>query len=193
MTARLTPLQLCLLLAGLLVATRATHAAFAFAPPDATLALMFLGGMWLRRWGAFVILMAAAVAADWIAVGTLAVPATCITPAYAGLVPAYLAVWGIGWWLERRSQSASAAAVIAAAWAATSLGFLVSSGFWYAFSGEFASLTLAGFAAEFGPYYGPYIGVSVTYVMLAWTVRCGAARLAVQGARAAGPQGRSAS
>jgi hypothetical protein len=97
MKVGISPVRLWCLFAVVILLTRSMQFAFPAAPPDATLALMFLGGMWIRRWPGFVGLMAAAFAADWIATGSLGVPDFCFSPAYAGLVLVYLAVWG--WWM----------------------------------------------------------------------------------------------
>ena len=74
MKVRVTPVRLWFLFAALILLTRSTHLAFAAAPPDATIALMLLGGMWIRRWPGFAGLMAVVFAADCIATGTLGRP-----------------------------------------------------------------------------------------------------------------------
>jgi hypothetical protein len=189
MKVGVSPVRLWCLFALVILLTRSMQFAFPAAPPDATLALMFLGGMWIRRWPGFVGLMAAAFAADWIATGSLGVPDFCFSPAYAGLVPAYLAVWGCGWWLQRRWPHASLdgsasllrkrwggdlLAWLAAALVATSAAFVISNAFWYTFSESFAGWSVMDFSTRVLAYYPTYAGTVLAYVVLAWALRLAA-------------------
>ena len=171
MKVRVTPVRLWFVFAVLILLTRSTHLAFAAALPDATIALMLLGGMWIRRWPGFAGLMAMAFAADWLATGTLGVPDYCLSPAYAGLVPAYLAVWLCGWWLQAKSPHASLLAWLGTTLVASSISFMVSNAFWYAFSEGFNGWPVARFAVDVLPYYPAYAGTALAYVALAWFVR----------------------
>ncbi len=187
MKVRVSPVRLWCLFALVILITRSMQFAFPAAPPDATLALMLLGGMWIRRWPGFVGLMAAAFAADWIATGSLGVPDFCFSPAYAGLVPAYLAVWGCGWWLQWRWPQAALGgssatqprekwggellAWLTAALFATAAAFIISNAFWYAFSESFAGWSVAHFSARVLPYYPSSAGATLAYVALAWVLR----------------------
>lgn len=174
MKVGVSPVRLWCLFALTILLTRSMEFAFPATPPDATLALMFLGGMWIRRWPGFVGLMAAAFAADWIATGTLDVPDFCFSPAYAGLVPAYLAAWGCGWWLQRKWPQASPLGWLAAALLATTAAFIISNAFWYAFSESFAGWSVADFGMRVLIYYPAYAGVVLVYVALAWVLRLAA-------------------
>jgi hypothetical protein len=175
---RVSPVRLGCLFAIVILLTRSMQFTFPSAPPDATLALMFLGGMWIRRWPGFVGLMAAAFAADWIATGTLGVPDFCFSPAYAGLVPAYLAVWGCGWWLQRRLPEASLLSWLAAAFVASAAAFTISNAFWYGFSESFAGWSVVDFGTRVLPYYSSYAGAMLFYVAVAWVLYLTARHLA---------------
>jgi len=177
MKVRVTPLRLWFLFATLILLTRSTHLAFAAAPPDATLALMLLGGMWIRRWPGFAGLMVVTFAADCLATGSLGVPEYCLSPAYAGLVPAYLVVWLSGWWLQARRPHASSLAWLATMLVASIAAFTISNAFWFAFSGGFSGWTVARFATSVLPYFPAYAGPSLGYVVLAWLVRTTALHL----------------
>jgi hypothetical protein len=190
MKVAVSPVRLWCMFALAILLTRSMQFAFPAAPPDATLAVLLLGGMWIRRWPGFVGLMAAAFAADWIATGTLGVPDFCFSPAYAGLVPAYLAAWGCGWWLQRRwpqaSLGGSAAtpprekrggdllAWLAAALVASASAFTISNAFWYAFSESFAGWSVARFSVNVLPYFASYASATLAYVALAWALRLAA-------------------
>jgi len=177
MKVRITPLRLWFLFAALILLTRSTHLAFAAALPDATIALMLLGGMWIRRWPGFAGLMGTVFAADWIATGTLGVPNFCLSPAYAGLVPAYLAVWLSGWWLQAKRPQASLPGWLGTTLAASTAAFVISNAFWYGFSGNFDGWPIARFAADVVSYYPAYVGPALAYVALAWLTRLAARTL----------------
>jgi hypothetical protein len=174
MKIRITPVRLWFLFAALILLTRSTHLAFSVAPPDATLALMLLGGMWIRRWPGFAGLMAVAFAADCLATGSLGVPDYCLSPAYAGLVPAYLAVWLCGWWLHAKRAHASLLIWLATMLVASLAAFAISNTFWFAFSQNFESWSVARFIAAVLPYFPAYAGPALGYVALAWLTRAGA-------------------
>jgi hypothetical protein len=178
MKVRITPVRLWFFFAALILFTRSTHLAFTAAPPDATLALMLLGGMWIRRWPGFAGLTAVVFAADCIATGTLGVPDYCLSPAYAGLVPAYLAVWLSGWWLHAKRPQASLLGWLGAMLAASAAAFVISNAFWYAFSEGFSGWPVARFAAEVVAYYPAYAGTALGYVALAWLTRLAARHVA---------------
>jgi len=170
MKLRMTPVRLWFLFAALILLTRSTHL-FSGALPDATIALMLLGGIWIRRWPGFAGLMGVVFAADWIATGALGVPDFCLSPAYAGLVPAYLLVWLGGWWLHAKKPDASLLAMFIVALVAGGAAFAVSNAFWYAFSGQFDGWPATRFAAEVLQYYPAYAGPALGYVALAWGIR----------------------
>jgi hypothetical protein len=176
MKMRMTPVGLWFLFAALILLTRSTHV-FAAALPDATIALMLLGGMWIRRWQGFADLMGAAFAADWIATGGLGVPDFCLSPAYAGLLPAYLMVWLCGWWLQAKELDASLLPMLGATLVASSAAFAISNAFWYAASGQFDGWPVMRFAAEVLQYYPAYAGPALGYVAFAWAMRLAAERL----------------
>jgi hypothetical protein len=178
MKARITPVRLWFLFAALILLTRSTHLAFAAAPPDATIALMLLGGMWIRRWPGFAGLMAVVFVADCIATGSLGVPDYCLSPAYAGLVPAYLVVWLSGWWLQAKGARASLVGWLGTMLVASAAAFAISNAFWYAFSGGFEGWTAARFAADILHYYAAYAGTALGYVALAWLIRQAARHVA---------------
>src|SRR5256885_9905030 len=82
-------------LIALLAVTRIGHFGGIATPPDASLAVFFLLGLWVAsaRW--LVIGLLAAAAADALAVAQGA-STYCITPAYPFLIPTYGVLWGAG-------------------------------------------------------------------------------------------------
>ncbi|TBR36999.1 MULTISPECIES: hypothetical protein [Dyella] len=100
-------LGIFLALALVMAATRMHHFEGHFDRlPDASWAVFFLAGFWLRgsvRW-AFPILMALAVALDYLAIRNLGLSFWdhyCVSVAYWFLVPSYFALWMGGSWLSR--------------------------------------------------------------------------------------------
>ena len=92
-TAQTTLTAIALLAA--MAATRSHHFTSLLGPGDATLAVFFLGGLFLRRAGWLGLFLATAGLVDFLAVQT-GTSAWCITPGYALLAPAYGALWLAG-------------------------------------------------------------------------------------------------
>ena len=84
--------------------TRSSHFGTSVALPDATLAVLFVGGL-LRfnlRWLAATIAVAFAV--DFYAIGIAAVSDYCMSLGYWGLIPTYAVVWAIGRFASKRKH-----------------------------------------------------------------------------------------
>lgn len=123
----------------LMVATRFHHFGTALHLPDASMALFFLGGLYLRRHLAFLTLLALAVAIDWAAVGLAGVSDFCVTPAYAFLLPAYAVLWhgGRAWSRRMAPGWRGWAVALLAACVCASLSFLISNGAFYWLGGRY--------------------------------------------------------
>jgi len=105
MTAR-QQVSLGLILAALMAVTRGQHVALATHLPDASLAVFFLAGVYLRPVWVFPALFGLAALIDTVAVTWGGVGAFCITGAYAALIPAYGALWAVGRWYAGRHRQA---------------------------------------------------------------------------------------
>ena len=79
--------------ATFMVATRFHHFGDVLHLPDASMALFFLGGLYLRKHWQFAAFIALAVVIDWIAIEHAGVSDFCVTPAYSFLLPAYAVLW----------------------------------------------------------------------------------------------------
>ena len=157
------------LLALAMLATRINH----FAPvPDASWAVFFAGGFYLRglgRW-AFPALMALAVAIDVAVIGNTGASLWdhyCMSAAYWFLVPAHAAMWFGGSTLRRAYgglEARSAAWLLGTFLVAFSACFFISNvSFYWLSDGAFAK-SLAGSAANFGIWYPRYLYTSSLYV-----------------------------
>ena len=158
-----------LVLAAVMLLTRVNHFA---AVPDASWALFFLGGFYLRpqsRW-AFPVGMALAVLVDWWVIranGQSFWDHYCVSVAYWFLVPSYLALWLGGSVLARLHQAHAWSAL---AWLlpvfvlSTTACYLVSNGSFYWLSDVVAAPTLAGWGKNLGDWYLPYLRTAGMYV-----------------------------
>lgn len=152
-------------LAILMVATRLGHFGEFSGPPDASWAVFFLGGLWLRSGLMFSGFFALAFATDLAAVA-LGTPTDCFSPAYAFLIPAYGALWFAGS-LTDRFASAPFAVVAAAA---TTFGLANLGMYWFAnVSGVDAGVYAAAVVRYF-PHYLIVMSVYVTVALLASAV-----------------------
>lgn len=191
MTADSRRALVLLLLAALMAGTRMHHFA---AVPDASWAVFFLGGFYLRGWTrwAFPALMGLAVLVDWLVISAQGLSFWrhyCVSPAYWCLVPAYFALWGGGWWLRRRYRGVEwrALGLLALALAASvALCHLIAQGSFYWIGGAVADPGLAGWWKNFGDWLPAYLGTAALYVGIAAAVHVLATRLAGLAATAAG-------
>ena len=164
------------LLALVMGVTRIHHFA---AIPDASWAVFFVAGFYLRarwRW-AFPLLMAVAVLADAYAIGKAGIDFWghyCVSPAYWFLLPSYLALWFGGAWLARRGVALdwrSLAWLTVAFLASVSVCYLLSNGSFYwlsdSWGGAQAQRSLAGWFANLGHWYLPFLKTTGMYVAIA--------------------------
>jgi hypothetical protein len=158
-----------LLLALVMAATRVQHAGALGHAPDASWALFFLAGFYLRPRWVFAALMAEAVLLDFAAVTWGGVSSFCITPAYALLVPAHGVLWlGGRWYAERYRPSWSTLLPFAAiALVATVLAEVLASSGFYLFSGRFAEVSLAGLGGRLVEYFPASLEAMALYLALA--------------------------
>jgi hypothetical protein len=157
------------LLALAMLATRINH----FAPvPDASWAIFFVAGFYLRGLGRWVFpaLMALAVAIDAYVIQAAGMSFWnhyCVSVAYWFLVPAYLSLWFGGSLLAKYGTGLSARTLGLLAGSflvATSLCFLLSNGSFYWLSDTVTNATWAGWMKNLGDWYLPYLRTAGMYV-----------------------------
>jgi hypothetical protein len=173
-------------LATLMIVTRFHHFGTAIHLPDASMAVFFLGGLYLRRHLAFAGFMALAVLIDWVAIEHAGVSDFCVTPAYSFLLPAYAVLWYGGRLYAPRLQSnaGSLLGLGAVALLSASLSFAISNGGFYWFGGRYAQPHFAEYVArawQWGPLFVrttmAYIAVAaVAHVLLGLALRSRGAR-----------------
>lgn len=158
-----------LLLALVMLATRINHFS---ALPDASWAVFFAGGFYLgKQWRvAFPLLIALGVGIDYAVISGQGLnfwQHYCISPAYGFLQLAYALMWLGGVWFARRYGGLdlrSLGFLAASLFLATTACYLLSNGSFYWLSPSVAAPTFAGWLANLGHWYLPYLKTSFLYV-----------------------------
>jgi hypothetical protein len=155
-------------LLAVIFATRFQHFGTAVYLPDATLAVLFLGGLLVARSSWLGLAIAVAFGMDAYALGWKGVSDYCMSPGYWGLIPTYALVWGAGRWLAKRENPFALLPYALFGWAAASVAFILSNAFWYSFSDKVSSMSILEFAQHVAQYYTPYVGYAMMYLGVAW-------------------------
>ena len=161
-------LALVALFALAMAGTRMSHFGSTALLPDASLAVFFLGGALLRRWGYFAGLFLLAFAVDLAYAPGALERAWCLSPSYWGLVPAYGALWLAGRALAARGDAYPLAPSLAWSVGGVSVAFLISNLTWYWAAGPVGGLGFGAFWLAVARYYPPYLGSALVYLLPAW-------------------------
>jgi hypothetical protein len=142
---------------------------------DASWAIFFLAGFWLRgsaRW-AFPLLMAEAVLIDYIVITNMGISFWshyCVSAAYWFLIPAYGSLWIGGSWLAKRQHGLTlstlgmAVAVLLVSEAAC---YVISNGSFYWLSSHVPlPKSFAAWFANLGDWYLPFLQTTAVYAGL---------------------------
>ena len=153
----------------LMAATREHHFGTLHHLPDASWAIFFLAGAYLRLRWPFLVFTALAAGIDWAAITWAGVSDFCVTPAYAMLLPSYGILWlGGRWFAQRHTEAVGTlrpliAAVLVSAFAAE----VLASGSFYFFGGRFADPTMTEFMPRLFKYFPAMFAAMALYVSLA--------------------------
>jgi hypothetical protein len=158
------------ILIALILLTRTNHFGDSISLPDATLAVLFLGGLLIARTSWLGLAVVAAFGMDFYALGPKGVSDYCMSLGYWGLIPTYAVVWGAGRFLAKREQPFNILPYAIFGWAAASVAFVMSNAFWYSFSDKVTSLSVIEFSQRIAQYYTPYVGYTMVYLGVAWLV-----------------------
>jgi hypothetical protein len=156
------------LLALLMIISRTDHFGSAVQLPDASLAVFFLGGFYLRRYLGFIAYLLLAGGSDYLSIsgGT---SGWCVSPAYVFLVPTYAAMWFAGRWYQKHYAISlhSLTLFCLALFCSSSFAFIISNGGFYLFSGRFTDLSWVEYTSRVQKYYLPYVTTACAYVICA--------------------------
>jgi hypothetical protein len=156
----------------LMLLTRSHHWASIHSLPDASWAIFFLLGVYVRALWVVPALIAASVAIDYVAIAWGGVSGFCVSPAYWMLIPAYLVLFAGGRFYARDHDLSllGLARLVGVALAVVAVAELLTSGGFYFFSGRFAEPTLAGFVPRFEKYFPHMLGTFALYLGVAAAV-----------------------
>ena len=165
----ITPAQrryLALLLLALMAATRFKHPGFGFTVPDASWAVFFLAGLYLRNYALLFVFFGAAWGIDLVVTQYGGVSDWCMTPAYGFLLAAYGSLWAAGRWFSARHDISLATlpSYAAAAFAGTGLCFLISNASFYTLSGYFPDMSWLDYASRVAKYFPHFALTTLSYV-----------------------------
>lgn len=168
-------LVILLALALVMAATRIHLSLLHHSVLDASWAVFFLAGFWLRgtgRW-AFPLLMAEAVLLDYLVISNQGIDFWshyCVSAAYWFLIPSYFSLWLGGSWLARHQAGlrlqtlGMAVAALLVSWAAC---YLVSNGSFYWLSNSVPlPRSAAAWSANLADWYLPFLQTTAMYVGL---------------------------
>lgn len=156
-------------LALLMALTRSHHWTTLHSLPDASWAVFFLAGVYLRAFWIAPVLMLGAGLADYVAITWGGVSSFCISPAYWLLIPAYGALFLAGRVYARHHRLSWSALpwLLGSALAGAVLAELFSSGGFYFFSGQFAEPSLGEFIPRLVKYFPLMLSTMAAYLGLA--------------------------
>jgi hypothetical protein len=148
-----------LALAVVMAVTRLGHFGENGGPVDASWAVFFLAGLWLRDLRLFPGFFALAWVID-LAAFALGTPTNCYSIAYLFLIPAYGALWWAGRWAGGGGLGRVALAVLGG----TAITFIVANLGMFLFAPSPSAASLAAFTTAVGGYYPAYLLTAVMYV-----------------------------
>ncbi|PXW83522.1 hypothetical protein C8R34_12746 [Nitrosomonas sp. Nm84] len=162
-------MAIALLLVLLMVLTRSHHFASVHNLADASWAIFFLAGIYLRSAWPLLGFFALSWWLDFAAYTWGGVSDFCITPAYVFLLPAYASLWLAGRWYAKQYQFTwrTAVPLSLSIMAGLTLCELFSGGGFYFFSGRIAETTLSEFGEQLIKYFPMYIETFVFYIGIA--------------------------
>lgn len=167
----------------LMVATRFKHFGDALHLPDASMAVFFLGGLYLRRHRAFVCFVLLAVLLDYVSIRYAGVSDFCVTAAYAFLPLAYAVLW-YGGRLYARSLDGSARSLFGAfvvALVCATLSFAISNGSFYWLGGRYAHPHMAEYLERLWQWGPLFVRTTLGYVAAALMLHAGIQSIAGRG------------
>lgn len=162
-------MAIALLLVLLMVLTRSHHFASVHNLADASWAIFFLAGIYLRSAWPLLGFFALSWWLDFAAYTWGGVSDYCLTPAYVFLLPAYASLWLAGRWYTKQYQFTwrTAIPLSLSIMAGLTLCELFSGGGFYFFSGRIAETTLSEFGEQLIKYFPLYIETFVFYTGIA--------------------------
>lgn len=163
------------LLTLLMVTTRFEHFGDVLHLPDASMAVFFLGGLYLRRHIAFVFFVLLAVLLDYVSIRYAGVSDFCVTVAYAFLPLAYAVLW-YGGRLYTQQLSGSVRSLFGAfavALVCATLSFAISNGSFYWLGGRYAQPHMSEYLERLRQWGPLFVRTTISYIAGALVLHAG--------------------
>ncbi len=136
---------------------------------DASWAIFFLVGFYLRSYLGLPVFWLAAFAIDLFVIKVQGGDNYCYTPAYPFLIPAYASLWFAGQWFAKhyREDMRGAAYFAFAILTSTVFCFAISNAGFYLFSNRIAEMNVLQYAQTISKYLPTYLQTTLLYVGIA--------------------------
>lgn len=157
-------------IAFFMLLTRGSHVLTSVSLPDASLALLLIGGLYLRKAVWFALFVVLATAIDFGAAAIDSIQAFCLTDGYWGMLPAYAVMWLAGVWLSKQADSTDIAKFAAASFVSTFAAFVISTQTYYIFSGRFPDAGIVESMQHGWEYLPSYMGFTAMYLVAFWAL-----------------------
>lgn len=154
----------------LMLLTRGSHVLTSVSLPDASLALMLIGGLYLRKAAWFVLFVVLATAIDFGAAEIDSLQGFCLTAGYWGMLPTYAVMWSAGLWLSKQVDSLDILKYSLVCLVSTFLAFVISTQTYYLFSGRFPAEGVIESMQHGWEYLPSYMGFTVMYLAAFWAL-----------------------
>lgn len=160
------------LLALFMAATRFHHFGSPVNLPDASLAVFFLAGFYLKNALALPVLLLGAGLIDYLAINVGGVSDWCVSPAYWSLIPTYACLWLGGRWYAKHQRMSWSTLIplLSALIVTTGIAFVISNASFYLLSGYFPHVNWMDYSAAVAKYFPRYLGWTFLYTALAVTI-----------------------
>jgi hypothetical protein len=163
-------LTIAAVISFLMLLTRGSHVLTSVSLPDASLALLLIGGLYLRKAAWFGLFVALATAIDFGAAAVDSLQGFCLTAGYWGMLPTYAVMWLAGVWLSKQTNSFDSLKYTAAGILATFLAFVISTQSYYLFSGRFPVKGVIESLQHGWEYLPSYMGFTAMYLVAFWAL-----------------------
>jgi len=165
-----TKVIIATVIAFFMLLTRGSHVLTSVSLPDASLALLLIGGLYLRKAAWFALFVVLATAIDFGAAAIDSIQAFCLTDGYWGMLPAYAAMWLAGAWLGNQSDSTDIPKYTTASVVSTFAAFVISTQTYYLFSGRFPDAGIVESLKHGWEYLPSYMGFTAMYLAAFWAL-----------------------
>lgn len=159
---------LAVAIAFFMLLTRGSHVLTSVSLPDASLALLLIGGLYLRKTIWFTLFIVLATAIDFGAAAIDSIQAFCLTDGYWGMLPTYAVMWLAGVWLGKQADSADFTKYAVASTVSTFAAFMISTQTYYIFSGRFPDAGIVESMQHGWEYLPSYMGFTAMYLVAFW-------------------------